>query len=250
MKNYFYLYIGLVGLMITCVLGSCTNEYEYEPAAAATSGAFLLNADETSFMFLPGEDQSFTITVQRHDTISAGSVKLVSSKSKFNVPTEVSFAANEKVKEVTVTSNLETGSQEEVTINVAPEDAYAYGINALTFSISTPLKYTGVFVSKAFGSYWNQDVYELGGGSYMFPDLYAEGAAVTFVINFTTNKITVAQQAAWVHANYGQAYVSGSGVYDPTAKTATVNLKHSVSAGSFGTFAETFYFPEDFTPAN
>ncbi len=83
----------------------------------------------------------------------------------------------------------------------------------------------------------------------MLPDLYIEGAPITFVIDWNTNKITVAAQIAWVHSTYGKVDVQGSGTYDPTEKVAKMTLTHYCSLGSFGNYEEDFYFPEDFEPS-
>lgn len=227
---------------------SCSSDDDYSWAEVETSGAYFLDTDE-DLMFLPGQSQQIALTVQRKDSTQAGSVKLTTDNSKFSVPAEVSFAANEKSKVVYVTSDLPSGSQETVTVSVAESDAYTYGLHTLTFNVTTPLKYTGMFVSNAFEGSWEQDIYEIGDGSYILPSLYTEGSDITFVVDWSTKKITVSQQAAWVSGSYGQAYVSGSGTYDATTKVATLSLKHFVSDGSFGTFKEYFYFPEDFEPA-
>ena len=240
-------------LMLLCAvmaigMASCTDSYDYDPAAPENKGAFLI-ANTTSYMFTPGQEQAFNITVQRRDTTEAGSVNLTSDNTKFNVPATVSFAANEKTKTVTVTSNLPSGSDETVNISVAEGEAYSYGANTVTINVTTPKKYIGTFSSTAFGDAWEQPVYELGNGRYMLPDLYTEGAPITFVIDWETNNITVSAQAAWVHQSYGTVAVQGNGVYDPVEKVAKMNLTHYVSAGSFGEFEEDFYFPENFEPS-
>ena len=227
---------------------SCTDSYDYDPAAPENKGAFLI-ANTTSYMFTPGEAQEFDVTVQRRDTVEAGVVNLTSDNTKFNVPSQVSFAANEKSKTIKVTSNLDSGSNETVNIGIAEGEGYSYGSNAITFTIMTPKKYVGTFNSAAMGDAWEQEVYELGNGKYMLPDLYYQGAPITFVIDWKTNKITVAAQAAWVHQTYGTVAVQGSGTYDPKEKVAKMTLTHYVSAGSFGDFEEDFYFPEDFEPS-
>lgn len=238
----------LLCTIISIGMTSCTDSYDYDPAAQENKGAFLI-ANTTSYMFTPGEAQEFEVTIQRRDTIEAGVVNLTSDNAKFNVPTQVSFAANEKTKTFTVTSNLDSGSEETVNIGIAEGDGYSYGANTITFNVTTPKKYVGTFTSAIFEDVWDQVVYELGGGKYMLPDLYIEGAPITFVIDWNTNKITVAAQIAWVHSTYGKVDVQGSGTYDPTEKVAKMTLTHYCSLGSFGNYEEDFYFPEDFEPS-
>ena len=145
---------------------------------------------------------------------------------------------------------MESGSDENVNISVAEGQAYHYGANTITFNVKTPKMYVGTFSSAFAGEAWEQTVYELGNGKYMLPDLYDQGRNITFVIDWETKKITVAGQAAWTHPNYGVIGVQGSGVYDAKNKVAKMTLTHFVpNVGSFGDFAEDFYFPEDFEPS-
>lgn len=248
MKKIFKYSLMLLCAIMAIGMTSCTDSYDYDPAAPENKGAFLI-ANTTSYMFTPGEAQEFDITVQRRDTVEAGVVDLKSDNDKFNVPAQVSFAANEKTKTIKVTSNLDSGSEETVNISVAEGEGYSYGANTVTIYVTTPKKYVGTFNSTVMGDAWEQVVYEMGNGKYMLPDLYAQGGNITFVIDWKTNKITVSPQAAWVHSSYGTVAVQGSGTYDPVEKVAKMTLTHYVSAGSFGAFEEDFYFPEDFEPS-
>lgn len=248
MKKTFKYCLTLLCAITAIGLTSCTEKYEYDPAAPEDKGAFLI-ASTTSYIFTPGEAQEFNITVQRRDTTEAGVVNLTSDNAKFNVPSEVSFAANEKVKTVKITSDLDSGSDETVSIGIAEGQRYNYGANVFTFNVKTPKKYVGVFSSSAFEEAWEQTVYELGNGKYMLPDLYMTDAPITFVVDWNTNKITVSAQVAWAHPTYGTVAVQGNGTYDAEQKSAVMQLTHYCSAGSFGSFEETFYFPEDFEPS-
>lgn len=248
MKRTFKYCLMLLCAITAIGMTSCTEKYEYDPAAPEDKGAFLI-ASTTSYMFTPGEAQEFDITVQRRDTIEAGVVNLTSDNAKFNIPSEVSFAANEKVKTVKITSDLSSGSDETVNIGIAEGQRYNYGANVITFNVKTPKKYVGTFSSNAFEEVWEQVVYELGNGKYMLPDLYRTGVPVTFVIDWNSNKITVSAQEAWFSSSYGTVKVQGSGIYDAENKVAKMMLNHYVSLGSFGSYEEDFYFPDDFEPS-
>lgn len=248
MKKIFKYSLILLCTIMSIGMTSCTDSYDYDPAAPEDKGAILI-ASTTSYMFTPGEAQEFNVTIQRRDTVEAGVVNLTSDNDKFNVPSQVSFAANEKTKTFTVTSNLDSGSDETINISIAKGEGYSYGANTITFNVTTPKKFIGTFSSEAFGDAWEQTVYELGSGKYMLPDLYLEGAPITFVIDWKTNKITVAAQVAWVSSTYGKVAVQGSGTYDSEEKVAKMTLTHYCSARSFGDFEEDFYFPEDFEPS-
>ena len=62
----------------------------------------------------------------------------------------------------------------------------------------------------------------------------------------------VPKQGSWKHSSYGVVSLVGdadgnaagyAGPYDPATKKATFTLKHTVSAGSFGTFTDILTMP-------
>lgn len=86
---------------------------------------------------------------------------------------------------------------------------------------------------------------------YKIIGLFQSGYDIEFNIT-DDNKVMVAQQGSWVHSSYGLVSLVGNadgnaagyaGPYDPATKKATFTLKHTVSAGSFGTFTDILTMP-------
>jgi len=240
MKTIFkYSYIILFAVL-AIALDACTDEYEYDAAPVNNSGAYLV-ASQNDLYYTPDLDQSFNVTVSRHDSTSAQTIKLSGDNSKFTVPATVAFAAGEKSKVVKVNFNIATGSSDTVTVKVDSASAYLYGATEMTFYVTRYAELSGLFVSEIMEDQWSETIYQMGGGKYRMVDLYDKGKNIDFTIA-SDNSVTVASQPAWTHKTYGTVFVSGTGTYDPANKKVTFSLKHFVSAGSFGTFTEVLYF--------
>lgn len=163
------------GLFVVAVaqafaLTSCTDEYEYDPVAKGDNeGAYIL-ADNTSLLFTEQDGQTLTFTVFRHNTEEAKSYRLYCSDSEISVPSEVSFAAGEESKTVTISLNVPKGTMDkEVVIGVQDEDAYTYGAHSQTFTISCLRQISGCVLYQQLyrstgmnGAAWEINVYEYG----------------------------------------------------------------------------------------
>lgn len=86
---------------------------------------------------------------------------------------------------------------------------------------------------------------------YKIIGLFEDGYDIEFSIT-DDNKVMVAKQGSWKHSSYGVVSLVGdadgnaagyAGPYDPATKKATFTLKHTVSAGSFGTFTDILTMP-------
>lgn len=86
---------------------------------------------------------------------------------------------------------------------------------------------------------------------YKILGLFASGYDIEFTIT-DDNKVMVPKQGSWKHSSYGVVSLVGdadgkaagyAGPYDPATKKATFTLKHTVSAGSFGTFTDILTMP-------
>ena len=98
--------MALAGAFISIGAASCTDEYEYAPAAASKGNAYINAEGSTVLGFLPTADQTFNVKVVRSDSAQAGTVHLTSSNTKFQVPAEVTFNAGEKTKTVSVIRSM------------------------------------------------------------------------------------------------------------------------------------------------
>lgn len=165
-KNGYAVALATLALAFT----ACTDEYEYDPAAPETgaAGAYI-SADETTIIFTEDEVPTITFTVERHDTEEAKSYRLYSSDEGVQIPSEVSFAAGEESKTLTVNLTLPAGTiGKEIVIGVNDEDAYMYGRKSMTFNVSVCRRVPGAMFYTQFiddgthGSLWDAIIYEYG----------------------------------------------------------------------------------------
>lgn len=165
-KNGYAVALATLALAFT----ACTDEYEYDPAAPETgaAGAYI-SADETTIIFTEDEVPTITFTVERHDTEEAKSYRLYSSDEGVQIPSEVSFAAGEESKTLTVNLTLPAGTiGKEIVIGVNDEDAYVYGSKSMTFNVSVCRRVPGAMFYTRFigdgthGSLWDAIIYEYG----------------------------------------------------------------------------------------
>ena len=162
-------------------------------------------------------------------------------------------------------NNMEIGNAYSATLQLSEADKAQ--ADTLTNSaiakttISVMCDYNWVSVGK--GHYdspeWWEDSYDVNivlaeGTSpklYKIIGLFASGYDIKFTIS-DDNKVMVPKQASFKDSTYGVASLVGdadgkaagyAGLYDPATKKATFTLKHTVSAGSFGTFTDVLTMP-------
>lgn len=162
-------------------------------------------------------------------------------------------------------NNMEIGNAYSATLQLSKADVEQ--ADTLTNSaiakttISVMCDYNWISVGK--GHYdspeWWEDSYDVNivlaeGTSpklYKIIGLFASGYDIKFTIS-DDNKVMVPKQASFKDSTYGVASLVGdadgkaagyAGLYDPATKKATFTLKHTVSAGSFGTFTDVLTMP-------
>lgn len=162
-------------------------------------------------------------------------------------------------------NNMEIGNAYSATLQLSKADVEQ--ADTLTNSaiakttISVMCDYNWISVGK--GHYdspeWWEDSYDVNivlaeGTSpklYKIIGLFEAGYDIKFTIS-DDNKVNVPAQASWKHSSYGVVTLVGdadgkaagyAGLYDPATKKATFTLKHTVSAGSFGTFTDVLTMP-------
>lgn len=255
MKTIFkYAYVALFAVL---ALASCTDEFDYTPANPnQLGGNATIEAAQSSYTFLPGQDQAVSFVVNRVDTTQAGTVNLVCDNEYFTVQ-PVSFAAGEASKTVTIHGNVPVGKSAKVVVSVADEDAFLYGVKEINFVVSVYKSLEGVLTSGFFRNPVGIVIYDLTDGDFMAPGLYEEGYDFKFHINFKTNEVTANPQYIMVYneAN-GRVVMMGQGedgivhgTYDPETLTASfVDTKMYLPAidNSFArSFTEYITFEED-----
>lgn len=237
----------LIVALVSLVMASCTDEYDYEPNTVSDNeGAYIL-ADETSLVFTEEEEQSLTFTVHRHNTAEAKAYKLYCSELSINVPAEVSFEAGEESKSITVDFNLPSGTiDQEIVVGVSDEDAYIYGAHSQTFTVSCLRRIDGCeFYTQMAGAVsYSVNVYEYGvetekdeegnevitARRYILKDPYAPlsdiaddgvGYNITFSVKNNGKATSTANQTIFYCSAelsqsasiVGPVYISGSGSY-------------------------------------
>ena len=192
-----------------------------------------------------------TIEVQVNEELSTASA------DQYEI-SDLVIPANSFVGTITISSNYDALPEEGSTslvldlvgIEGEPEAVVENGTFEVELIRKCEFELTGDFLDT---SGWFEEQFQvevLAGaepGQYVIPDLFAEGTDITFTVN-EDYSITIPKQNAWVHPTYGQASVEGAGgsFVDLCEEVFTLNLKHTVAAGSFGTYAEVFtpYVPE------
>ena len=255
MKTIFkYAYVALFAVL---ALASCTDEFDYTPANPnQLGGNATIEATESSYTFLPGQDQAVSFVVNRVDTTQAGTVKLVCDNEYFSVQ-PVSFAAGEASKTVTIHGNVPVGKSAKVVVSVADEDAFLYGVKVISFTVNVYKSIEGVLTSGFFPNPKAAVIYDLTNGDFMAPGPYQEGYDFKFHIDFKTNEVTAKPQYLFVYdEEHGPVAMMGQGedqivhgTYDPETLTASFeDTKMALPDAGLafkGAFTEYITFNED-----
>lgn len=178
--------------------------------------------------------------------------------------------AGEYSTEVVITTNVASGvpaSDKVVVLElVSVEDAEILetSTQAITFGLNVKCPTTDLsaipgtykIVIDEFGTSVGDDMFEIVAGSaegefimvnpfdHPNPDAGGEqNYMVTFKVDANSGAITVARQGAWHYSNfapspaYGEGRVEGTGLALTCIQTLNFNLRNTVNAGSFGTYA-------------
>lgn len=152
---------------------------------------------------------------------------------------------------------LELVSVEDAEILDSSTKAITFGLNIKCPSVDlSVIAGTYKIVKDDFGTSVGDDMFEIVAGSvegefimvnpfdHPNPDAGGEqNYRVTFKVDANSGAITVARQAAWHYSNfaaspaYGEGRVDGTGLALTCIQTLNFNLRNTVNAGSFGTYA-------------
>jgi len=251
-----YAYVVLAGVM-AMAFTSCKDTYDYEGPGEQDPGAFI-SVDATSIKYAAEDAQILKLTLIRTNVGAAENINLTCDNPHFQVPSSVSFSADEAKKTLEIPFAILGGTTEEVTISVADESATVYGVKTATFTITRDFVWEylgeGIFSCWLFGQAWPQPVYRGEGTQlYKLPDCIAEGYDITFELSEDGQnlKSLTKQETGYVHPSYGMISVGratddddnpldivrdGNVIYLPT--------KYTVSAGSFGDNYDALELPE------
>lgn len=130
-----------------------------------------------------------------------------------------------------------------------PEGAFTpnAGINKLTATVKMKLEYsllgTGHLVSEFFEDEWDVDVYKAEGiEAYSLKDCYVTGYDIKFIIKDGAI-ICDKQNTGYNDPTYGYVYFNSESTSAPVAGGVNFDVKFTVTAGSFGVYAESLTFP-------
>lgn len=236
-----YAYVVLAGVMAMAVT-SCKDTYDYEGPGEQDPGAFL-SVDATSIKYAADDAQILKLTLMRTNAGAVEEVKLTSDNAHFNVPSSVSFSADEAKKTIDIPFAILGGTTEQVTISVADESATVYGVKTATFTITRDFVWEylgdGIYTCWLFGQAWAQPVYRGEGTQlYKLKDCIAEGYDITFELTDDGQhllKPIEKQETGYVDPSYGMVSVEGAAAdIQRDGNLIYLPMKYTVSAGSFG----------------
>ncbi|MEG1616739.1 MAG: hypothetical protein RR202_06360 [Bacteroidales bacterium] len=197
-------------------------------------------------------DNIVSVPVYREST-SVNTVKVTPVKisDALSIPSQtISFADGSKEGVLQIVCDLENMdfvSKYTAKLSIAEGNVVGtHGIGEMDVTISRKLSWTtltqpSIFTSEAFGGEWEVEIVKADQANFfILKNLYEENLDVRVDVD-NTGKATVASQKAWTHATYGYVSVRGSGIMQDGV--VYMDLEHYVSAGSFGSFAESFTIP-------
>ena len=262
MKSIRYILYFAVALF---VLASCVEEDPYTPGNPTNTNGnnVYFSAANPSNLVLGLTESSFTVTVERENGSSALSVPLKSHSISniFTVPTSVDFAAGETSKVITVQFSgaepfvnyvLDIAIPEELTYQYKDQNVYP------TFSITVlqedfkPIHNGSYYDDFWSGEEWDQALeYSELKDTYRLSNLWTfdgfAGASFEFTWDKSTGDVVVNGgnkfSTGMVHSTYGLISAQDQGsFYDADDDAIYFKFKWTVSAGSFGTYYNVFYF--------
>jgi len=208
------------------------------PVLAITQNDFTLKIGRKTF----DKEQSVNLTVNNlfGDTIQ--------------IPTNVKFAAGDSVKTITInTKNLILMKSYHVSITVDQEQTKPYITQSLYPRIELNIlkedyaPYAeGTFTSEFFEANWDQTLeFSPSTKIYRFKNLYADNYNYSFKVSATgaiTQVPNSAIKTGYVDTKYGMVSLLANSTsnFNSANSTYTFNAKFTVSAGSFGVFAEKY----------
>ncbi|MBR1539029.1 MAG: hypothetical protein IJ636_05935 [Bacteroidales bacterium] len=259
MKSLRYILVSAVALL---ALVSCTTKEDpFTPGNPTNSNGnnIYFSAENPDNVVLGLADNSFTVTLERENANAAVSVPLTafSTSSVFSVPSSVDFAAGETSKDITVQfSGAEPFVNYVLSISLPEEFTYPYKDQNVypTFSVSVlqedfKVVHTGTYYDDFwYEESWEQDLeYSELSETYRLSNLWTPGYGFTFKWDGKgSEKVTVIggkMSTGIVHSTYGLISATpGDCFYDADDDAIYFPFTWTVSAGSFGTYYNVFYF--------
>ena len=266
MKKYLYgIAIASMALFTAC---DKDNEAAIYTNTQGQGLAFI--STDLGSVEIPASDPNYKITIARGNASNAYTGKvdkitaLVDNKEvDYNTVCTISsftFESGSYTADISINvEKLPMGKVLNLTLectdslNLAPTSDI--GTNAVTLAISKAYNWVDLGKGHYNSPEWWEEDFDVdiqkaeGFNQYKIKDLFQEGYDIQFEIT-DANVVIVPKQASWVHSSYGTVSLEGyaaanfvAGTYDPATKTATMTLRHTVSAGSFGAYTDTLVMP-------
>ena len=266
MKNLIY---G-VAIATVALFTACDQDNEAAVYSLQGQGLAFINTDLGS-VEVPASDPNFKITIARGNANGALTGKVdkitaVLGKDTVNYATyctisDYTFESGSYTADISIKllEALPIGQALNLTLectdtqNLAPSSDI--GTNTVTLAISKAYTWVDLGTGHYYSPEWWEEDFDVaiqkaeGFSQYKIKNLFEEGYDIQFEIT-NANVVIVPKQASWVHSSYGTVSLEGyaddgfvAGTYDPSTKTATMTLRHTVSAGSFGAYTDTLVLP-------
>lgn len=211
---------------------------------------FVQEANDPGFEIEVGSlrpsDGNLTATILVNDSLSTaveGTHYTLSSSTK-------TIGDGEVLASVTVQGIFENlDSAVTLVLNLEESESVANFNKTFTLTLTQFCPYvqdefvgTYTFNSTAFGATYDVEIVAGPTSDVVIAqNLYEDGFNIAIELDDSDQGNFVAsveKQDAWISAQYGQARVEGGGSFNACEKTITLDLEHTVDAGSFGSFRE------------
>lgn len=250
MKKHIFKLFALAVISLS-FFSSCNTDAE-KPMYDVTKTEYAFASTLQSVEMLPTDGNKIIVPIYRNTTVGTSSVNVEMSASVEGLFTlanatatfEDGKAATDIVINYDDINALAAGTTYKLTLSFAEENASPSNVNSITVSAQRKLTFkqvgVGIFTTEFFGASWEQPIEKAEEANvYRLPDCYVSGYPIVFSMDEAGNITMSDQETGSVDSTYGminirlvQAQVEGN--------TYMFALKYFVSAGSFGTFVETF----------
>lgn len=250
MKKHIFKLFALAVISLS-FFSSCNTDAE-KPMYDVTKTEYAFASTLQSVEMLPTDGNKIIVPIYRNTTVGTSSVNVEMSASVEGLFTlanatatfEDGKAATDIVINYDDINALAAGTTYRLTLSFAEENASPSNVNSITVSAQRKLTFkqvgVGIFTTEFFEASWEQPIEKAEEANvYRLPDCYVSGYPIVFSMDEAGNITMSDQETGSVDSTYGminirlvQAQVEGN--------TYMFALKYFVSAGSLGTFVETF----------
>lgn len=258
MKNILsILFLGFIAMTVS----SCNDEIDYTPGepSAVTDSKVFFSKDNVYDFILGVYDNEISIFLERTDASGSLKVDLLAENydaAVFSVPSIVEFAAGETKKEVKIqVNNVEMFTNYSLKKLSIPSELVNPYKDYMTVSVNVykedyaPFA-KGMYTSTFFGDQWEQVLeYSSILNLYRFSDLYVADYDFLFTWDGASNVVmqTTKTQTGYKHPSYGMVTAEfQASKYVEETQTLMFQYKWTVSAGSFGSYVESFVITEKY----